>query len=65
MDKIAVGPEAADAIDIDAPPTENVERVAEAKGTARSNDLTVVVLERDRHDDADRRAARGRRARAT
>ena len=24
MDKIAVGPEAADAIDIDAPPTENV-----------------------------------------
>ena len=33
MDKIAVGPEAADAIDIDATPTENLERVAEAKGT--------------------------------
>ena len=32
MDKIAVGPEAADAIDIDATPTENVRRVAEAKG---------------------------------
>ncbi|MDH4177275.1 MAG: fructose-bisphosphatase class II, partial [Thermoleophilia bacterium] len=32
MDKIAVGPEAADAIDIDASPTENVRRVAEAKG---------------------------------
>ena len=50
MDKIAVGPEAADAIDIDATPTENLERVAEAKGCA-VNDLTVVVLERDRHDD--------------
>ena len=50
MDKIAVGPEAADAIDIEATPTENLERVAEAKG-ATVNDLTVVVLERDRHDD--------------
>ena len=51
MDKIAVGPgPAADAIDIDASPTENLERVAEAKGVA-VNDLTVVVLERDRHDE--------------
>jgi fructose-1,6-bisphosphatase II len=50
MDKIAVGPEAADAIDIDATPTENLERVAEAKH-CDVNDLTVVVLERDRHDD--------------
>ena len=50
MDKIAVGPEAADAIDIEASPTENLERVAEAKHCA-VNDLTVVVLERDRHDD--------------
>jgi fructose-1,6-bisphosphatase II len=49
MDKIAVGPEAADAIDIDATPTENVNRVAEAKGMD-VNDVTVVVLERDRHD---------------
>ena len=49
MDKIAVGPEAADAIDIDASPTENVRAVAEAKGM-RSTDLTVVVLERDRHE---------------
>ena len=30
-------------------PTENVQRVAEAKGV-EVNDLTVVVLERDRHD---------------
>jgi fructose-1,6-bisphosphatase II len=50
MDKIAVGPDAADAIDIQASPTENLERVAEAKNVD-VNDLTVVVLERDRHDD--------------
>jgi fructose-1,6-bisphosphatase II len=50
MDKIAVGPKAADAIDIEATPTENLERVAEAK-RVDVNDLTVVVLERDRHDD--------------
>src|SRR4249920_4236161 len=50
MDKIAVGPEAADAIDIDASPTENLQAVADAKGVD-VNDLTVVVLERDRHDE--------------
>jgi fructose-1,6-bisphosphatase II len=50
MNKIAVGPEAAHAIDIDATPTANLERVAEAK-KVDVNDLTVVVLERDRHDD--------------
>jgi fructose-1,6-bisphosphatase II len=49
MDKIAVGPQAADAIDIGASPTENVERVAEATGRA-VNEVTVVVLERERHD---------------
>lgn len=49
MDKIAVGPDAADAIDINLSPTENVRRVAEAKGM-RVDDLTVVVLERERHD---------------
>jgi fructose-1,6-bisphosphatase II len=49
MDKIAVGPEAADAIDIDATPTENVRRVAAAKDMD-VDDVTVVVLERDRHD---------------
>jgi fructose-1,6-bisphosphatase II len=37
-------------IDIDATPTENLERVAEVKGVG-VNDLTVVVLERDRHDE--------------
>ena len=50
MDKIACGPEAADAIDIDAPPGENVQRVAKAKGV-KPSDVTVVVLERERHED--------------
>jgi len=50
MDKIAVGPQAADAIDIDVAPSENVARVAEATGRA-VNDVTVVVLERERHDE--------------
>jgi fructose-1,6-bisphosphatase II len=48
MDKIAVGPDAADAIDITLPPAENVRRVAEAKGVS-PNDVTVIVLDRPRH----------------
>ncbi|HZA60638.1 MAG TPA: class II fructose-bisphosphatase [Actinomycetota bacterium] len=54
MDKIAVGPEAADAIDLEAGPEENIRRVAKAKGI-RPEDVGVVVLERDRHDDLIRR----------
>jgi fructose-1,6-bisphosphatase II len=50
MDKIAVGPEAADAIDLEAGPEENIRRVAKAKGM-RPEDVSVVVLERDRHED--------------
>ena len=49
MEKIAAGPQAIDAIDITLSPTENVRRVAEAKGCPL-HDLTVVVLERERHD---------------
>jgi fructose-1,6-bisphosphatase II len=50
MEKIAVGPAAIDAIDIERSPTENVAAVAEALGkTAREVD--VVVLERERHED--------------
>jgi fructose-1,6-bisphosphatase II len=49
MDKIAVGHEAAGSIDIDASPAENVRAVAEAKGLQPS-EVTVVVLERPRHD---------------
>lgn len=50
MDKIAVGPEAVDAIDITAGPEENIRRVARAKDV-RPEDLSVVVLERERHED--------------
>jgi fructose-1,6-bisphosphatase II len=50
MNKIACGEAAAEAIDITASPTENVNRVAEAKGK-RPTDVSVVVLERDRHND--------------
>src|SRR5437762_5999280 len=49
MEKIATGPEAIDAIDITLSPTENVQRVAEAKRIA-VRDVTVVVLERERHE---------------
>jgi len=48
MEKIAVGPEAIEAIDIEASPTDNVLAVAEAKGVA-PRQLSVVVLERERH----------------
>jgi fructose-1,6-bisphosphatase II len=50
MDKIAVGPEAAGAIDINASPTDNVRAVAKAKGLDVT-EVTVVVLERDRHNE--------------
>src|SRR6266700_402650 len=50
MDKIATGPAAADAIDIDAPAAENVRRVARAKGK-KVEDVVVVVLDRDRHEE--------------
>jgi fructose-1,6-bisphosphatase II len=49
MDKIAVGADAADAIDITLPAAETVRRVAEAKGV-RPEDVAVVVLDRDRHE---------------
>ena len=49
MDKIACGREAAEAIDIEASPTENVRRVAEAKGIG-PRDVRVVVLDRQRHE---------------
>jgi fructose-1,6-bisphosphatase II len=48
MDKIATGPEAAGAIDIEAPPADNVRRVAKAKGVPVT-DVSVIVLDRDRH----------------
>ena len=50
MEKIATGPEAADYIDINKTPSENLAAVAEAKGKS-VRELTAVVLDRDRHDD--------------
>ena len=50
MEKIAVGPEAANAIDLAASPTENLKEIAKAlKKTVDS--LTVVILDRPRHED--------------
>jgi fructose-1,6-bisphosphatase II len=48
MSKIACGPESADAIDIDASPSDNVRRVARAKGVS-PREISVTVLDRDRH----------------
>lgn len=48
MEKIAAGPEAGTEIDLEAPVAENIRRVAKAKG-ADPNDITVIILDRDRH----------------
>jgi fructose-1,6-bisphosphatase II len=49
MEKIAVGPQGIDVVDINASPTENVIAVARAKGVS-PREIAVVVLERDRHE---------------
>ena len=49
MEKIAVGPSARGAIDINASPLDNLKRIAEAK-SCYVEDLTVVVLDRPRHE---------------
>jgi fructose-1,6-bisphosphatase II len=48
MQKIVTGPEAAEAISLEASPAENVRRVAEAKRKPAA-DVTVVVLDRERN----------------
>ncbi|HWI53282.1 MAG TPA: class II fructose-bisphosphatase [Symbiobacteriaceae bacterium] len=48
MEKIAVGPEAKGRIDLTRPIRENLKAVADAKGKDVS-DLSVVILDRDRH----------------
>ena len=48
MEKIAVGPDAAGAIDITASATQNLRWIAKAK-RASVRDLTVVILDRPRH----------------
>ena len=49
MDKIATGPMAADAIDINATIGDNIRAVARALGK-RVEDVTVIVLDRPRHE---------------
>jgi fructose-1,6-bisphosphatase II len=48
MEKLATGPDAADAVDITAPIPENIRRVAKAKHSS-PGDVTVVILDRPRH----------------
>ena len=50
MEKVAVGPDAVGSIDITASPTQNLKWVAKAKGES-VRDLTVMILDRPRHDD--------------
>jgi len=50
MNKIAVGPEAAGKISIKADPFENLVNIADAK-RCYVEDLTVSILERDRHEE--------------
>lgn len=49
MNKIAVGPEAKDVIDIEAPVADNLEKIARVRGED-VEDLVVVILDRPRHD---------------
>ena len=50
MEKLAVGPDVEDEIDINAPIEETLELVARAK-RVRPRDLMVVILDRPRHDE--------------
>jgi fructose-1,6-bisphosphatase II len=50
MEKVAVGPDAIDAIDIERSPAENIGAVAEALGKT-PREVDVVVLERERHEE--------------
>ncbi len=49
MEKLCVGPVVAGKVDIAAPPAENLRRIAAALGRGVS-DITVVILERPRHE---------------
>jgi fructose-1,6-bisphosphatase class II len=50
MDKIVVGPSAASAIDINASVEENLKGIADSFGR-KVTELTIVVLDRERHQD--------------
>lgn len=50
LDKLVVGPKAVGSIDIEAPPTHNLKSIAKSLGKD-VEDLTVMILERPRHED--------------
>ncbi|MBI5328881.1 MAG: class II fructose-bisphosphatase [Deltaproteobacteria bacterium] len=50
MEKIAVGPEAKGAIDLNKTPTENLHNIADCKNV-NIEDLTVIILHRPRHKE--------------
>ncbi|KAB2343961.1 class II fructose-bisphosphatase [Actinomadura rudentiformis] len=49
MEKLVTGPEAADAVDIQRPIADNIRAIARAKHST-PEDVTVVILDRPRHD---------------
>jgi fructose-1,6-bisphosphatase II len=49
MEKIAVGPDGVGVIDLNRPPSDNINALAEAKGTT-PRDITAVILDRPRHE---------------
>jgi fructose-1,6-bisphosphatase II len=49
MEKLAVGPDCADVVDIEAGITENLRRIAKVKNSSVS-DVTVCILDRPRHE---------------
>lgn len=53
MEKLVVGVEGADVVDLDRPIGDNLRAVAEAMGR-KVRELTVVMLDRERHDEAKR-----------
>jgi fructose-1,6-bisphosphatase II / sedoheptulose-1,7-bisphosphatase len=64
MQKISIGPGyAKGVVDLDAPPADNVRRLAKAKGV-RPSEITALVMDRPRHGGHYRCGAQHRRRRA-
>jgi len=55
MDKLCVGKDAADYVDITLPPEENVRRLAKALKRRDNRELTITVLDRPRNEELTRR----------
>ena len=61
MSKLVTGPSAADVVDIEATPRDNIRAVARAKGCS-AQDVTVVILDRPRHQQLIADVRGGRRS---